>query len=312
MFGHRGGCGLCMLFPSDNVPGEGATVTIEIVGDTPDYVLEEPTTDYEVVEEETIPGGSVVRVNETTIRVLDENGEGIYFLLKTDTATDDETNETEMNEDYYNEYDQYDNEPVGDGTIDENLPTVDDVNEDGEKDYERIDEEDSIDYGLVDENTQTDEGNSNTDENTPREDDNSDDNNKEYDETTDTTFETTDDDLIDEDESVTELDPALEVTTQFDGPAVFDEGRFDIANDKIVDEKIDDPVEVNTETNKETYPDTDSDLIDESKTVEEEAEIITDPNLQEDKTTPEAITTYPDETQTSPTLGIDNIDEGLL
>ena len=52
MFGHRGGCGLCMLFPSDNVPGEGATVTIEIVGDTPDYVLEEPTTDYEVVEEE--------------------------------------------------------------------------------------------------------------------------------------------------------------------------------------------------------------------------------------------------------------------
>jgi len=307
VYGHRGGCGLCQLFPSDNVPGEGATVTIEIVSDTPDYVFEEPNTDYEVVEEETIPGGSVVRVNETTIRVLDENGEGIYFLLNTDTATQ-EPNETEMNEDDYNEYDQYDNDP------DENLPRVDAVNEDVETDYGMNDEEDSIDYGVVDENTKTDD-NSKTEENSPGEDSNNDENNKEYDDTTDSTFETTDDDLIDEDEEVTELDPDIEDTTQLDGPAVFDQGRFDIANDKIVDENIDGIVDVNNEA----YPDTATDITDERKTVEDEAEIVTGLGMPEVNTTPEAFTTNPDETgttatesETSPTLGIDNIDDGLL
>eukprot|EP00091_Calanus_sinicus_P006762 TRINITY_DN1750_c0_g1_i16.p1 TRINITY_DN1750_c0_g1~~TRINITY_DN1750_c0_g1_i16.p1 ORF type:complete len:640 (-),score=217.22 TRINITY_DN1750_c0_g1_i16:241-2160(-) len=317
VYGHRGGCGLCQLFPSDNLPVEGATVTLEIVSDTPDYVYGEPDTDYEILEEETIPGGSVVRVNETAIRVLDENGEGIYFLLNTDTESEEGRNETEMKEDDYNEYDQYDNEPEDGGTIDENLPTVDDVKEDGEKDYKMIDGEDSIEYGDVDENT--DDGNSNTDENTPTEDDNNDGNNKEYDETTDSTFETADVDLIDDDESVTDLSPDMEVTTPLDGPAVFNEGRFDIANDKIVDEKIDDPVDVNTETNKEIFPDTDTDtdITDESETVEEEADISTDPNPQEGNTTPMAVTNFTDETdttesQTSPTLGIDNIDEGLL
>merc|ERR1719312_1532291 len=110
VYGLGGGCGLCQLFTSGTVSLEGAIVTIELVdhekenSDESDYY-------HEVLEEEIIPGGTAVLLNETAIRVLDDNGEGIYFLLNTNPGpSKPEAGDTEgenVNEDSDDEMIEY-------------------------------------------------------------------------------------------------------------------------------------------------------------------------------------------------------------
>jgi len=335
VYGHRGGCGLCQLFTSDNVPGEGAIVSIEMVGENPDYYYEEPINDYEVYEEETIPGGSVVRVNETTIRVLDENGEGIYFVLSEDPAFDEVENETAADGPEYDEYEPNDDE------VDDNSPPVastsNDDDDDGQTDYEMNEDDISKEDTMADENTPADE--SMDEENTPTENGMVDDFTPTEDELLYETNETTDGDTIGNSEPVTEANTDIELTTQFEEPAIVDKGRFDIANDKIVS-----PPEVNYEAT-ETYPDTERDTaLEEAEQIRqnalEEAKQIIKSALEEAekvrKLAQKAIEKVPEEeivsdiapegnndninpsgtdsteSQTSPTLDIDEVDEGLL
>jgi len=83
VYGPGSGCGLCQLFPSDRGYTTGTKVTLELVPDNSEYeyYYDEPNT--EIIEKEIIPGGFVVRINDTAIRVLDENREGVYFILNT-------------------------------------------------------------------------------------------------------------------------------------------------------------------------------------------------------------------------------------
>merc|ERR1711970_1600692 len=201
---YGGGCGLCQLFTSGTVSLEGAIVTIELVDEYPDNI--DYNYDYEVLEEETIPGGTAVMINETTIRVLDDNGEGIYFLLsQNQDPSKPEAGDKEGN------------------------------NVDGLFEYEIT--EDNI--SAEDENIQTDEE---TDgRNTPTENGMIDQNTTPDNETIvvsttmDMMSDTIDDGLLEE--SSTEENTDVEFTTQL--PTVFDAGRFDIANDKITDGKDD-------------------------------------------------------------------------
>eukprot|EP00092_Neocalanus_flemingeri_P053830 GFUD01063336.1.p1 GENE.GFUD01063336.1~~GFUD01063336.1.p1 ORF type:complete len:635 (+),score=201.07 GFUD01063336.1:60-1964(+) len=309
-----GGCGLCQLFSSGNGHNVGATVAIEIVSSKADCDCEEPATDYDAVEEETIPGGSVVRVNETTIRVLDKDGKGVYFLLNTDpesydyedvaTDVEDEStdNENVATDDEYvvtdEEYEATDNEYMV--TDDEYLAT-DDEDEAADDEYGVIDDED---VAADDEDVATD------DEYVAADD--------EY-VGTDDEYVATDDGMPDEVETVTEL-------TQFDGPGILDEGRFDFADDKVnvndyeeeedvyEDDQATETTQTTNDEQTEIYPDSDTADVEQEN---DDTEVLTESTVQENTVAPDdsednttnATETETGDTQTSPTLGVD---EGLL
>eukprot|EP00092_Neocalanus_flemingeri_P031308 GFUD01034004.1.p1 GENE.GFUD01034004.1~~GFUD01034004.1.p1 ORF type:complete len:653 (+),score=202.70 GFUD01034004.1:119-2077(+) len=287
-----GGCGLCQLFSSGNGHNVGATVAIEIVSSKPDCNCEEPATDYDAVEEETIPGGSVVRVNDTTIRVLDKDGKGVYFLLNTDP------------ESYDYEYEATD---VEDEATDDEDEATDDEDVATDDEDEATDDEDVAtdveDVATDDEDVATDDEYVATDD--------------EY-VVTDDEYVATDDGMPDEVESVTEV-------TQFDGPGILDEGRFDFADDKVnvndyeeddvyEDDQATETTETTNDEQTEIYPDSDTADVEQEN---DNTEVLTEPTVQENTIAPDdsednttnATETETGDTQTSPTLGVD---EGLL
>jgi len=208
---YGGGCGLCQLFTSGTVSLEGAIVTIELVDDNHEYPDNiDYNYHYEVLEEETIPGGTAVMINETTIRVLDDNGEGIYFLLDTssDPSKPQAGDKEGENVDGFSEYEITEDNISAD---DENIQT------DEEVDVRNTPTEN----GMIDQNTTPgNEGNETFVETT----------------TMDKINDYIDDGLLEE--SSTEENTDVKFTTEL--PAVFDAGRFDIVNDKITNGGQDD------------------------------------------------------------------------
>lgn len=249
--GLAGGCGLCQLFTSDTISGEGAVVTIELVDDIEERMDEY---DYQVLEAEAIPGGTVVMLNETTIRILDGNNEGIYFLLNTDPTLNESEEEEEAT-----------NVGVTDQEIIEDDILVEDKNiENATPKNESVDQNTSQNE-IIGENS-----------------------------TRETVTETIDDGLLEE--SSTDSDTDNQLTTQLPTqlPPVFDEGRFDIANDKIKSKQTSDAL-----NGAANYPKTD--IVDTTENLFEMAKEGVQRNITDfgDKTT---------ESQTSPTLYIENID----
>eukprot|EP00092_Neocalanus_flemingeri_P031309 GFUD01034005.1.p1 GENE.GFUD01034005.1~~GFUD01034005.1.p1 ORF type:complete len:614 (+),score=189.59 GFUD01034005.1:119-1960(+) len=294
VYRHGGdGCGLCQLFSSGNGHNVGATVAIEIVSSKPDCNCEEPATDYDAVEEETIPGGSVVRVNDTTIRVLDKDGKGVYFLLNTDP------------ESYDYEYEATD--------VEDESTDVEDVATDDEDEATDDEDEATDDEYMVtdDEYVATDDEDVATDDEYVAADD-------EY-VGTDDEYVATDDGMPDEVETVTEL-------TQFDGPGILDEGRFDFADDKVnvndyeeeedvyEDDQATETTQTTNDEQTEIYPDSDTADVEQEN---DDTEVLTESTVQENTVAPDdsednttnATETETGDTQTSPTLGVD---EGLL
>merc|ERR1719312_1558819 len=200
VYGLGGGCGLCQLFTSGTVSLEGAIVTIELVdhekenSDESDYY-------HEVLEEEIIPGGTAVLLNETAIRVLDDNGEGIYFLLNTNPGpSKPEAGDTEG---------ENANEDSDDEMIEDYFSADGEISQRDDKDKE--DRNTPTEKVMIDQNTTPDIEIS----------------------AESTTMEMIKDAIDDGslEDSSAEENPDVESTTLL--PAVFDAGRFDITNDKI-------------------------------------------------------------------------------
>jgi len=73
VFGPGPACGLCSLFPLGH--DLSSFVTLELVLTQPD------DNQYDYIEIEALPGGSVLLLNDSAIRVVDQEGTGVCFVL---------------------------------------------------------------------------------------------------------------------------------------------------------------------------------------------------------------------------------------
>jgi len=103
VFGPGPACGLCSLFPLGH--HMSSFVTLELVLTQPDH------DQYDYIEIEALPGGSVLLLNDSAIRVLDQAGAGVCFILNQ----------------------QQPREQVGDGDVDARDPSLESDNDQEEK-----------------------------------------------------------------------------------------------------------------------------------------------------------------------------------
>jgi len=134
------GCGLCHLFPHY---GLGSFITLELVV-TPFYA------DFQDFVE-VLPGGFVGKVNNTCIQVLDEQGDGVYFLLNEEDPVGDDPIEDNTEEDNSPATEIIPVEPLPE--YDEEVPPVIEYVDTSGGDIPEVDfiDEDVVDEDVVDE-----------------------------------------------------------------------------------------------------------------------------------------------------------------